>query len=166
MLGPPFGRPLHALGYVSIIFPCVSWPQGRTQIQDEHALSQRGFLSYATVGSLDIDWDTVSISVSKLNLLWTHIHLGKMGGEFRFVGDNSTSFLKRRSTTGIETQPQENDSTVQEIRQLFRTAPSGTMAMVWGHQRSSNRVVVVNLEKEEDYAITGVSLVDGLSRYN
>lgn len=80
MPSTPSAHLLWALEYVFNILFCSLYPHGITQDPDERELNRRGFLSYIAFGSLGIDWDTVSMSVSHLGAI-KHVHVDTAAGE-------------------------------------------------------------------------------------
>ncbi len=121
---------------------------------NERELSRQGFMSWTTVGSLDIDWDTMSMSTSELRG-FLHAHLEKgMAGEFWPL----PRCLPPTLTTELLTDTCEDDS-VPEIRFFFKNTSPNTKARIFGHKQS-DQCIIVSLEHRRylGYVITGVSL--------
>ncbi len=93
-------------------------------------------MSWTTVGSLSINWDTVTMSASKLDHWFSHVCLSPVP----------------------QTEPRPDGPNEQKARHFLGTAALDTKALVIGHKRSNCRVVLVLLQHE--YVISGVPSLD------
>ncbi len=100
-------------------------------------------MSWTTVGSLNINWDTVSMSVSESSFQFSHVHL----------------------SAGTQTEPRADGPNEHEARRLLRTAAPDTRALVLGHKRSNCRVLYLVLEADGWISPTRI-FISGIASLN